>query len=368
MKKLLLLLLLSPIFVLAQNADKDFTIEGKLDGIPDGTEIKLYKNGDNTEMASAKLLKTKFTLKGKVKEPVLCFLAIGDNKPVEIFVESGKASVKAKKVNPLEVEISGSDSHKEFTDFTTEFLPLIQQVSSIATTINNTMPGTERDNLMKTYNALQENVQKSITKIVNDKPKSIVTAFILNVTYGFNEDIVMLENRFNQLDAAVKQTETGLALAGFIAESKIGAIGTPAMDFSQPDTLGNAVSLSSFRGKYVLVDFWASWCGPCRQENPTVVENYNNFNAKNFTVLGVSLDKPGQKDKWLQAIQKDGLTWTQVSDLQFWDNAAAKLYKVQGIPQNFLINPEGRIIAKNLRGPALREKLCELLGCETKSF
>lgn len=368
MKKLLLLFLLSPLFVLAQTADKDFIIEGKLDGIPDGTEIKLYKNGDNAQLASAKLLNTKFTLKGKVKEPVLCFLAIGENKPVEMFVEGGKASVKGKNINPLAVEISGSESHKEFTDFTKEFLPLIQQVSSIATNINNTMPGTEREKLMKTYNELQQNVQKAITNVVNEKPKSIVTAFILNVTYGFNEDVVILQNRFNQLDLLVKQSETGMALAGFIADSKIGAVGTEAMDFSQPDTIGNAVSLSSFRGKYVLIDFWASWCGPCRQENPTVVENYNNFSAKNFTVLGVSLDRPGQKEKWLNAIKEDSLAWTQVSDLQFWNNAAAKLYKVQGIPQNFLVDPEGKIVAKNLRGPALREKLCELLGCETKGF
>ena len=123
------------------------------------------------------------------------------------------------------------------------------------------------------------------------------------------------------------------------------------------------VALSSFRGKYVLVDFWASWCGPCRQENPNVVETFNKFNTKNFTVLGVSLDRPGQKSKWIDAIHEDKLTWTHVSDLKFWDNEVAKLYKVQSIPQNILLDPDGKIIAKNLRGPALEAKLCEILGC-----
>ncbi len=368
MKKLLFLFLISPFFVFAQNAAKSFTIEGKLDGIPDGTEIKLYRNGDNAEMASAKVLNTKFILKGDVTEPILCFLSVGENKPLEIYVESGKISVKGKKVNPLEIEIAGSESNKEFTDFTKEFIPIIQQVNSLTSTINGTAPGTERENLMKTYNNLQESLQNTISKTVDKKPKSVVTAFILNVTYGFKEDIVLLESRYNKLDMSVKNSEAGKQLADFIAKGKIGAIGTDAIDFSQPDTLGNAVSLSSFRGKFVLVDFWASWCRPCRDENPTVVENFKKFNAKNFTVLGVSLDRPGQKDKWLNAIKEDGLTWTHVSDLQFWNNAAAKLYNIQGIPQNILVDPNGKIVAKNLRGPALEDKLCELLGCETKGF
>lgn len=363
MKRLLIILVLFPLISIAQTKTKGFVINGKLDNFQDGLEIKLIQNGEALEMTSTTLKQGKFTLKGSVKQPVLCFVMIGGEKPVELFLENKVISFKGDKNEPGKFKIEGSSSHKDWTVFIGAFLPLAQQMSTEASIINNTMPGPARDSMMTLYTGYQQKIQDEIDKLVAKKPSSVITPFVLNVTYQFNDDIVLLEKRFNMLDETTRNSESGKQLLTFIGQNKIGAIGTEALDFTMADTTGIPVALSSFRGKYVLLDFWASWCGPCRKENPTVVENYNKFRSKNFTVFSVSLDRPGKKDEWLNAIHEDNLTWTHVSDLQFWSNAAAQLYNIHGIPQNFLIDPKGKIVAKGLRGPALEAKLCELLGC-----
>ncbi len=173
------------------------------------------------------------------------------------------------------------------------------------------------------------------------------------------EDNNKTEALYNQLSPEVQASTYGQYIIQQITEAKKNGVGILLPDFTQADTAGNPVSLSSFRGKYVLIDFWASWCHPCRMENPNVVTAYNEFKNKNFTILSVSLDQA--KDAWVNAIKMDNLTWTHVSDLHGWANAVAQQFQITQIPQNILIGPDGKVLAKNLRGPALERKLNRIL-------
>ncbi|AEW00341.1 alkyl hydroperoxide reductase [Niastella koreensis] len=209
---------------------------------------------------------------------------------------------------------------------------------------------------------LKDDRRRQEIAFIKAHPDYIASADALKDAVGYLPDDISIYDRvFKGLSKAVQKSKEGISVKKTIDAFMLVRIGAAAPLFTQPDTAGHAINLKDFRGKYVLLDFWASWCGPCREENPNVVKAYQQFRDKNFTVLSVSLDKADKKDAWIKAINDDSLTWNHVSDLKYWDNAVAKLYAIRSVPQNFLIDPGGTIVAANLRGEELIKKLQELI-------
>ncbi len=277
-----------------------------------------------------------------------------------IFLEPGIITV-ASVDSFSNVIVKGSKSHIEFEKLNLASKPYETKLEALYKKYSEYSKNKEKaamDRVEASIDSLDEIQRENVYgSYIKKNPNSPLALYSLKTFAGYEIIVEKVEPLFNLLPATLKASPAGVEFKEKITTAKLTGIGREALDFTQNDTLGVPVKLSSLRGKYLLIDFWASWCGPCRRENPNVVKVFNEFKDQGFHIIGVSLDQPNAKEKWLKAIHDDKLTWTQVSDLQFWNNEVAKLYGIQAIPQNLLLDPNGKIIAKNLRGEALSKKL-----------
>jgi peroxiredoxin len=375
-KTFLFIITMLPFFALAQT-EETFVIKSKVGNLNSPARAYLmYQLGANRVIDSAIITAGAFDFSGKVFNPTNAVLVI-DHKGIgferldstadvlNFYIDKGefalsspdsvsKAQITGSKINDDDKKLKG-----QLEPIKVKALRLAAERKAATGPLNTPQ---SRSALQAKAKALQAEQKNIIKKFILSNPDSYLSLMALYSVDGPSPNPVELDSLYNTLSPALKGTETAANFQKALEPLKHTAPGTMAPDFTQNDANGVPVKLSSFRGKYVLVDFWASWCGPCREENPNVVRVYNKYKDKNFTILGVSLDKAEGRANWLAAIKSDGLNWTQVSDLKFWSNQAAALYYVSSIPANFLIDPSGKIIAKDLRGDDLDDKLKEVLG------
>jgi peroxiredoxin len=343
-----------------------YTVIGKIEG-SDSITFYLQKRdaGKTVSIDSAVSKHGTFTMKsGAVPYPQMIQLVAGNTrKRTSFYLENSEITVKGSLDSLFKADITGSKTQNEYKKFVDSNKPLSESYSKVIAKYQAANQSGDAANLAileKQLDSIQTamtNLQKSFVKT---NPASYVTPSLL-VGLSYEMEAEEIESMVNSLDTAIAALPPIKALKERVIVMKAVAVGQKAPDFTLSDVDGKPVALSSKIGsKLLLIDFWAAWCNPCRQENPNVVKVYNEFHKKGFDVMGVSLDKT--KEAWTKAIADDKLTWTHVSDLQYWNNAAAKLYAVNSIPANFLLDETGKIIGKNLRGQDLYNKVNEVLG------
>lgn len=363
MKKILILIFAVAIFACTQKP-AGFKIDVKLTGAEGKILLEQRGAGAWIPVDTADILDGVAVLEGTVKNPGDLYLSVlGQRAKTMVFVENAAMTVVGNVDSLDRVVVTGSLSHDEYAalnkqinEIAEKYMALYQE-SRTAIAAGDTVKGRQ---LMEEVEKLYESTNTMREDFIRNNPASYVSPFLLSqIQYGKEAD--ELEALVSNFDPKLDSVTAVINVKEQIAKLKMVAIGQVAPDFTQNDVNGNPVSFSSVysQNKLTLLDFWAAWCGPCRAENPNVVAVNNEFNAKGFTVFGVSLDR--DQDAWLKAIADDKLAWTQVSDLAYWQNAAAQTYAIQSIPSNLLVDQTGKIIAKNKRGDELRAFVADYL-------
>ena len=386
MRKIVFLIASVALLVSCNKSDSEYVITGTIKGIPDGKTVIMELQdslGQLKSIDTAKIEKGKFTFKGVAKEPAMHLIQVETTQgKIPFILENGEIAMTINKDSIQNTNVTGTYNNDELTNYKAEGMKIQKKMMQFQKDNMMKMQEAQQsqdtvamNSLRKDYGKFQDEFMKQSEDYVKGHPKAFITALIVEGMFNqMAPDYAKIKTFYDGFDKELKATKPGKSIkkrlddkdkpvadAAPVATEKM-AVGTMAPDFSAPSPDGKAISLKASLGKVTLVDFWASWCKPCREENPNVVALYNELHAKGLNIIGVSLDK--EAAAWKEAIAKDKLAWNQVSNLKFWQEPIAVTYGVKSIPATFLLDSNGKIVAKDLRGDALKAKVNELLAAK----
>jgi len=362
--------------------EQSFTIQGTVTTLqkPAKVYLNIRRCGDN-KLDSTEVKDGKFSFSGVLAEATLANLLLRMQEPsvqkdnqdnpglkkndvLTLFLDKGNITITAEdSINKATVK--GSVANDDYLRLNRQLKDVDSRLDELERQYRQLYMAEDEEGMKKLepqFDELAAQQKQIMRDFLKNNCNSPIAVYVLNKYADYEINLAEIEPMFNKLGKNIRNTPGGKEFASGLDAAKKTAVGQPALDFAQPDVEGKNVSLAAYKGKYLLIGFWASWCGPCRAENPNMLKAYSRFRDKGFDVLSVSLDD--KREKWVAAIEADNLLWTQVSDLKGWKNEVAEKYGIRAIPQNLLIDPKGNIIAKNLRGDALEKKLEEVFRVE----
>ena len=341
----------------ASASAQNTVITGNIKGLKDKQIHISYRQGTESKQDSVKVMNGHFTWKLQLAEPQEVYLMF-PQMYFPFFAEPGHETVTGLADSSETFKVTGSKTQDESVAYENSLKDLNDQEEPLYKKYGK-VSKEEQVELERKLAQINDRIHERGAAYIAAHPSSYYSIHLVSSRASYGTDYAVVKQLYDKLDERAKRTIAGKALAARLDVLKRSAIGSQMMNFTQADTLGSTVPFTAFKGKYVLVDFWASWCGPCRAENPNVLKAYNAYKDKGFTVVGISLDEKG--DKWKKAIRDDNMPWAELSDLKGWKNEVSDYFGIQGIPSNLLVDPSGKIVARDLRGEALDQKLNELL-------
>jgi peroxiredoxin/uncharacterized protein YdcH (DUF465 family) len=354
-----------------------YVINGTANDVYNGIRVYLKsadERGIQTPQDTAIVMDGTFKFEGKVEYPQMWYLSVDNIKEfIPLIIENEVFDVKFNKDQVDASTVTGTKANDALKAYSQGFKNLIDENNQLrdnAETIMNSTDSLAKAKLNKDFEKGNQDIQNYPLQFLKENNKTYFSlSLIINLLKGNPADLQPIIEAYDNLDTNLKKTDYGKIVGVEIDVLKkknerlaMLDIGKISPNFSAPNPDGKQVSLNEIKGKATIIDFWASWCGPCRRENPNVVKVYEKFHDKGLEIISVSLDRPGQTEKWLQAIKDDKLTWHHVSNLMYFNDPVAQQYNIQSIPATFILDADGIIVAKSLRGQALEDKIAEMLN------